>query len=170
MRVIFLDIDGVLNSTKTCVAFGGYPLELHHIDAFDQVAIRLLRRLCDSSGIQIVLSSTWRKTDHWADVGKALGLPIIGDTPVMLGVRGEEIAAWLALHPEVKAYAIIDDDSDMLPEQMARFVKTDVNEGMTWADFQRLCALFGEPPYAGEVRERNWLNGPNRQSLAWDSP
>jgi len=167
MRVIFLDIDGVLNSTKTCVAFGGFPLELHHLDAFDQVAIRLLRRLCDSSGIQIVLSSTWRKTHHWHDVGQALGLPIIGDTPVMLGPRGEEISAWLTLHPEVNAYAIIDDDSDMLPDQMERFVQTDVHEGMTWADFQKLCALFGESPYAGEVRNRSWMDGPSKPALAW---
>ena len=45
MKVLFLDIDGVLNSTKTCVAFGGYPMELHHIEAFDKAAIRLIQRL-----------------------------------------------------------------------------------------------------------------------------
>jgi hypothetical protein len=31
--------------------------------------------------------------------------------------RGEEIAAWLAAHPEVELYAILDDHSDMLPHQ-----------------------------------------------------
>jgi hypothetical protein len=33
-------------------------------------------------------------------------------------IRGEEIKAWLHQHPEVTRYAIVDDDSDMLPEQV----------------------------------------------------
>lgn len=167
MRVLFLDIDGVLNSTKTCVAFGGFPHELHHIDAFDKAAIRLLQRLCDSSGVQIVLSSTWRKTHHWRDVGTALGLPIIDATPVMLGPRGIEIQAWLQAHPEVKQYAIIDDDGDMLADQKPRFVKTLHSEGMTFGDFEKLCKLFGEDAFAGEVRNRNWRDGP-AAPLNWD--
>ncbi|MDH0863237.1 HAD domain-containing protein [Mitsuaria sp. GD03876] len=94
MRVPFLDIDGVLNSSKTAVAFGGYPLELTHIGAFDRVAIRLLHRFCDSARVQVVLSSAWRLHHPFADVGKALGLPIIDATPWLCGQpRGFEIAS-----------------------------------------------------------------------------
>ncbi|MCO5338601.1 HAD domain-containing protein [Delftia tsuruhatensis] len=81
MRVLFLDIDGVLNSTRTCVAHGGFPHELTHTEAFDWVAIKLLQRLCDSSGIQVVLSSAWRLTHNFKDVAKAFDLPIIDRTP-----------------------------------------------------------------------------------------
>ena len=60
MKVLFLDIDGVLNSTRTAVANGGYPHELHHREAFDWTSIKLLQRLCDSAGVLVVLSSAWR--------------------------------------------------------------------------------------------------------------
>lgn len=167
MKVLFLDIDGVLNSTKTCVAFGGYPMELHHIEAFDKAAIRLIQRLCDSAGVQVVLSSAWRLSHDFKDVGKALDLPIIDRTPSLLGPRGLEINAWLSNHPEVEAFAIIDDDSDMLPDQLPRFVQTNNREGMTWGDFEKLCSLFGESAYSGEPRERDWQKGAG-VALAWE--
>lgn len=164
MKILFLDIDGVLNSAKTCCAFGGYPMELAHIAAFDQAAIRLVQRLCDSAGVQIVLSSAWRISHPFAEVGSALGLPIIDRTPSSAGPRGREIQAWLDAHPEVEQYAIVDDDSDMLGEQMPRFVKTNGEEGLTFSDFRKLCELFGESPWAGEPRQRHWRTG---QALDW---
>jgi hypothetical protein len=45
--------------------------------------------------------------------------------------RGSEIAEWLSRHPEVDRYAIVDDDSDMLPEQVPFFVQTSFETGMT---------------------------------------
>jgi hypothetical protein len=167
VKVLFLDIDGVLNSTKTCVAFGGYPLRLEELGAFDHVAIRLLQRLCDSAGVVICLSSAWRLDNDFKDVGAAFGLPIIDRTPSSLGPRGREIQQWLDAHPEVEQYAIIDDDGDMLPEQMPRFVHTDGHEGMTWADFTKLCSLFGESAYAGSPRHRNWKT--KSLVLDWDA-
>lgn len=156
MKVLFLDIDGVLNSVRTCVAYGGYP---HKLDqpAFDKVAIKLLQRLCDSAGVSVVLSSAWRITHDFRDVARAFDLPIIDRTP-SIGLRGEEIAAWLSVHPEVESYAIVDDDGDMLPEQLSRFVQTSGHEGLSWSDYENLCALLGATPYEGEARDRNWLN------------
>ena len=46
------------------------------------------------------------------------------------GVRGHEIQEWLDKHPEVTRYAILDDDSDMLPEQMPNFFKTTFQNGL----------------------------------------
>jgi hypothetical protein len=166
MRVLFLDIDGVLNSTRTCVAFGGYPMELEHLGAFDHVAIRLLQRMCDSAGVQIVLSSAWRLFHDHKEVASALGLPIIDRTPSMPGPRGGEIADWLSRHPEVEEYAIVDDDPDMLPEQLPRFVKTSGEEGLSFGDYRKLCSLLGANPYEGEPRDRNWRGGGVK--LAWE--
>lgn len=159
MKVLFLDIDGVLNSAKTCCAFGGYPMSMEHIAAFDQAAIRLLQRLCDSAGVQVVLSSSWRNDKDWATYGQALGLPIIDRTPSSMGPRGREIQTWLDAHPEVEQYAIVDDDSDMLPEQAPRFVHTNGDEGLTFADYRKLCDLFGESPWDGKPRHRHWRTG-----------
>src|SRR3546814_6841131 len=44
--------------------------------------------------------------------------------------RGGEIAEWLSRHPEVSVYAIVDDDSDMLPEQRHAFVQTRFEDGI----------------------------------------
>ena len=168
MKVIFLDIDGVLNSTKTSQAMGGYPQELYEREAFDWMAIRLLQRLADSSGVQFVLSSAWRLYFSFEDVAKAFDLPIIGATPSSSAdgtERGYEIRDWLTVHPEVDAYVILDDDPDMLEEQMSNFVKTDTNEGMSWKDFSQVCSILGESPFAGEVRDRNWRD----TKLGWEA-
>lgn len=166
MKIIFLDIDGVLNSTKTCIAFGGYPNELEHKGAFDWVAIKLLQRLCDSEGIQIVLSSTWRRFYELKDIADALDLPIIDKTIYLGGdARGEEIKEWLIRHPDVEMYAIIDDDSDMLGDQLPFFVHTDGAEGFTWKNYGQLCRIFKTAPYVGEARDRNWRTPP----MAWES-
>jgi hypothetical protein len=158
MKVLFLDIDGVLNSAKTCCAFGGYPFTMDHIGAFDQAAIRLIQRLCDQ-GVQVVLSSSWRNDKDWETYGPGLGLPIIDRTPSSMGPRGSEIKQWLDAHPEVEQYAIVDDDRDMLAEQLPRFVKTNGEEGLTFADYRKLCELFGMNPWDGAPRQRHWKTG-----------
>jgi hypothetical protein len=157
MKVLFLDIDGVLNSVKTSVAFGGYPLDITESKAFDWVAIKLLQRMCDSSGVQIVLSSTWRTFFTVKEMAAALELPIIDATPVRLsGCRGLEIQEWLDENPGIEKYCIIDDDPDMLESQKPYFVQTNAFEGMTWEDFTRVCKILDVSPYEGEPRDRNW--------------
>lgn len=116
MKVIFLDIDGVLNSHETLPASEkGGMLGIHAVLASRFVA--LLAR----TGAHWVLSSTWRQSEHWRATMRANGLPMDlceGRTPVHRGhIRGEEIDEWLRLHPAVESYAIIDDDRDMLPHQ-----------------------------------------------------
>ena len=148
-RVLFLDLDGVLNSSRTCLAFGDYPhgLDDASVAKFDPVSLRLVRNLCRAAGLVIVLSSAWRRIHKFSDVAAALDLPIVGATPMSeTGFRGGEIAEWLADHPEVSSWAIIDDDTDMLPGQLPRFVRTAGQDGMLWSDFARLCALFGVTP------------------------
>lgn len=157
MKVVFLDIDGVLNSTRTCVACGGYPFDFtpEAMDQFDHVALGLIRGIVSVADASVVLSSSWRLTHDWNDVAKALALPIMGRTPSLCGPRGAEIAAWLADHPEVEAYAIVDDSADMLPEQMAHFVRTDMHEGFMWRDAVKLAGLMGVNPYdAAKCRVR----------------
>lgn len=145
MKVLFLDIDGVLNCHRTAIAFGGIP----HTTArngrarLDEVAIRLIGGIVRRAGAVIVLSSTWRKHADWPDYGPALDLPIVDRTPSCSGCRGDEIAKWLSEHPEVEAYAIVDDDSDMLPEQKPYFVHTSGTDGFSWANAGDLARLLG---------------------------
>lgn len=165
MKVLFLDIDGVLNSTRSCIAHFGYPHGFTdaQLAMFDLVAVGLIQRLCQVNGISVVVSSSWRINHTWQEIGRALGLPTIDSTPRLVGSRGKEIAAWLEQHPEVQRYAIVDDDSDMLPEQTPFFVKTNGEEGLTMGDFRKLCEIFGVNAY-----ERGPLPRPvNGQALDW---
>lgn len=167
-KVLFLDIDGVLNSHRTAIAFGGMPFRVHRDRAmFDEVAIRLIAGIVKAAGAGIVLSSSWRLSDsRWADIGPALGLPIFDRTPSMLGPRGREIGAWLEAHPEVDTYAIVDDDPDMLPDQLPFFVQTDMHDGLTWTKAVRLADLLGVRIF--DVNRGARMPVPAATALQWD--
>lgn len=128
ISVIFLDFDGVLNSLRSAIAFETYQ-------RFDPVAVKIVRRLCDETDSKIVVSSTWR-IGHTVDTlqlrmrecgAGALSPLVIGMTGRDGKIRGDEIRAWLNTNP-VHRYVIIDDGSDMHPDQY--FVKTDHAVGM----------------------------------------
>ena len=62
---------------------------------------------------------------HYIDVTKDLQ----GGEKRGIVDRGVEVQEWLDRHPAVEQYAIIDDDSDFLPNQW--LFKTSFNEGLT---------------------------------------
>ena len=141
-KILFLDIDGVLDSRRSVLAFNGYPRPGSD-EKFDPVAVALIRRLCNN-GVKIVLSSSWRigQRETYKSI---LGLPIIGRTPCLEGVRGREIAQWLSSHEKPKKWAILDDDSDMLDEQMSHFVHVDASNGLLLQDYELLCHILDVP-------------------------
>lgn len=144
MKVLFLDFDGVINSIRSAVAFGGYPWNVtaKSIKLFDPVGLRLIRMVCEKTGAKIVLSSTWRKCFKYDELGKALDLPIISATPKTLSrSRGEEIEMWLNEN-KVDQYAIVDDDSDMLKSQFPYFVKTCPKNGLSFENYEHLLEIL----------------------------
>lgn len=170
-RVLFLDIDGVLNTHSAWrKGFNG------HRDC-DPDAMRRLNALCVRTGCRVVVSSTWRIGFYRGKDGCRAHLRRLGfrgrfhrdwrtgHDPSR--VRGTEIAAWLAAHPGVAGYAIVDDDSDMLPEQMPRFVQTGYELGLEDTHVERLAALLHgcpaeatdpmDPPPPWLARGESWL-------------
>jgi hypothetical protein len=165
MKVLFLDIDGVLNSAASAelhhrlvkqnsfVVFQDPPQDLG-CKAYDfcPVAVANLNYLLGQvPDLQIVISSMWRigrTLPELQAIFTYLGLPsarIIGQTPFhndFGAVRGVEIKEWLTQHPEVIQYGIVDDDSDMLPEQLTNFFKTDEYLGLTYRDALKLVQHF----------------------------
>ncbi len=129
MKVIFLDIDGVLNSRR-------YDRIRTSSDGnIDISRLPLLKRLVKERDAKIVLTSSWRI--HW-DVDPALrdsvgaeldlafrnaGLPIYSKTPV-LGDRAEEIRSWLASHPDTESFVILDDLTGGWGDLEPRLVRT----------------------------------------------
>jgi hypothetical protein len=110
MRVIFLDIDGVLNCKRT-----PNPRKLPYV--IDPVLLERLLRLLDRSDAKVVLSSTWRYDPAGLFSARRLGVPFIDVLPDMPGQpRRDEILAWLVAHPDTNRFAVIDDEDDELDE------------------------------------------------------
>lgn len=156
VRVLFLDVDGVLNSNRTLLASGNFPHPHNYEqrrEMFDWAAIKMLQGLCRAGNLKVVLSSSWRygaDAEWLAKFGEFLGLPIVDKTPTdwrPQQTRGHEIKAWLDNHVECTHYAIVDDDGDMLPEQKTQFVQTRHEDGLTWAPFNKLCSIFSVSPW-----------------------
>lgn len=145
MKAVFLDFDGVLNSHRSAIAYGGvsWSGEAGIRGKMDDIAVRLIGGIVRQAGAVVVLSTSWRNDSMWTTYGKALDLPVVDRTPSLPGSRGTEIAAWLARHPGVERYAIIDDDADMLPEQQPYFIHTSMFDGFSWANALRLADLMG---------------------------
>lgn len=146
MNILFLDIDGVLNSGRTFAAFGAYPLSVRGADRrmFDEVAISLVRGVVRAAGAKIILSSAWRLTEDLQEMADGLDLPIIGKTPhIPEACRGAEIDDWMRLNPGVERYAILEDLETMLPHQEPYVVRTSPQDGLCYADAAKLATLLG---------------------------
>lgn len=163
MRILFLDIDGVLNSRRSSLYYqqdvdgllvirDGNPFA-----DLDWVAVNMIKFLCTKQQVKLVLSSSWRETWDLGTLGQKLGLEFYDATDTGCGTRGEQIQRWLDTHPEVTEYAIVDDNSGMLQSQKDHFVQTDFDEGLTYADWKRLRDILD-----------GRLGGVQRNSLMWD--
>ena len=151
MKVIFCDVDGVLNNKKTQARSpSGYT-------GVSDGLIRNLQKITAETGAVIVLSSDWRlvKDDpsHGKDyryldrklrfVGK---MKIYDHTPdISWRERGHEIRRYLDEHPQVTDYVVLDDlpfrdfkDSGLL----GNLVLTDHAEGLTDADVERAVKIL----------------------------
>lgn len=142
MKILFLDIDGVLNSVRSAVAYEGYPKPSDLLE-LDDIAINLIKKVCIKTNSFICLSSTWRYSiKDIIAFAKEIDLPIIAKTPYKLSSnRGEEIQMWLDKN-KVEKYAIVDDDSDMLKEQLPLFVKVDGKNGLSYENYEALLKLL----------------------------
>lgn len=120
-KVIFLDIDGVLNNFDS-------P-EVHR-EVIDKNMVLRLKRIVDASGANIILTSSWRLFYHtWQNCGdqrlaehykklmaafEESNITVYGVTnEVSYGAnsRPEEINEWLGSHQDIKNYVILDDSS-----------------------------------------------------------
>ena len=141
MKLIFLDIDGVLINRESCMkGFGEvYP-----------PAVAELNRLIENTDAAIVVSSCWRIGRSVPDLRELLGTwgvraRVIDKTPNHPdGVRGGEIQEWLTeyqKHRYVESFVILDDDQDM-EELLPRLVHTNFETGLTAADCAKAKELL----------------------------
>lgn len=145
MKILFLDYDGVVNTPmwdekgERC----SYNFPFHN-KVNNYQAVQWISEFCQKFGFSIVVTSTWRIDDNYKEClingGLRDGVEILGRTDDLYRSgekhsRGEEIQKWLNEHPECEYYLIVDDDSDILPEQKNNFVKTDTLIGFTMREY-----------------------------------
>ena len=166
MKVLFLDIDGVLNSENWfayriyCIKNNMVNILMNFVDTddrnikhkltmLDDRAIANLNRIIEETGCKVVLSSSWRSSIESENIFTQNLLKLKGFKYEFYDVtprlwfsdfsirRGEEINFWLDKESEkheIESFVILDDDSDMLPEQMNNFIHVDGQVGLTDRD------------------------------------
>lgn len=161
MNIIFLDIDGVLNSDlwyqqQAPLTRESNQLEVH----LDPHAISLLNKIILKTNAAIVLSSTWRRyypINAIQTIFEQQGFKgkFIDSTPDLTSkdssfVRGNEILKWCKDNEAVigkpyhqfKSYAILDDKNDMLYWQRHNFFQTDRYCGLTPSKASEIIRFF----------------------------
>jgi hypothetical protein len=155
MKVIFLDIDGVLNSAifykERMVRLKMGVVKEHPLDEFCPDLVSNLNEITDKTGAKIVLSSTWRLGRSLEELRHLFRL--VGITGELIGKtdhlhfedysksvpRGCEIQKWIEDNKGIlgtnllswKSYVIIDDDGDMLYWHRKNFFQTDGTVGLS---------------------------------------
>jgi hypothetical protein len=135
MKVLFLDIDGVLNPFRT-----DYDGEI--VTRLDDKCVQNLRHVVEETGCKIVISSTWKVSSHLMDMLDEELVPnlpngsVIGCTPTILPQekREKEISAYISEHSDdIEKYVVVDDYdfelSDFIKE--GKCVITDALSGFT---------------------------------------
>ena len=139
MRVIFLDVDGVLNHDSSMELTKDYWTKP------EPYLIQKLKKIVDKTDAKLVLSSDWRldrddeeEDFHYFTLVRMLyeyDMGLWDFTPFLGNVsRGTEISEYLSEHEdEIESFVILDDRCDMEPVK-DRLVRTDHSVGLTDED------------------------------------
>lgn len=143
MKILFLDVDGVLNYEMCEAKIGVYY-------GVDQGKVKLLKQIIDATGAKIVLSSTWRRNiqvgmplecqdDPFAielmSKLQAEGLKIYDLTPVDKSdsYRYEQIMSVMKEYKHsgqmIDAWCVLDDD------MFDRFNEPEFRKHLVWTNF-----------------------------------
>lgn len=167
-KIVFLDIDGVLNTEhyQGLLQYQGKSWQDEYGAFFDPNAVKQLKRIIDATGADIVVESSWKYLglDAMKDLWKVRSLPgkIIDITPSsvsdehlininldyldtsILNCKGIEIDSWLAEQTEDIRYVIIDDEYVVLDSQLSNFILTNPYEGLTEEQANKAISILNE--------------------------
>lgn len=156
-NVIFLDIDGVLNSNFWNE---NHQREISDGTLIDEEMIGILATLVKKTDSLIILHSGWRiwfdtnlkplreEAQRLVDMFNKEGIQIDGVTPDLTTeeirrtkkfslVKAEEILMWVKMHEDIGGWVVIDD-LDLHNELIeVHQVKTDASVGLTIEDVER---------------------------------
>jgi len=157
MKIIFLDIDGVLNSKNSMRRAGKCIFN----DNPDPIHIKWLNYIIEKTGAVVVISSVWRKNCSSSYIWRLLALlgfkgEVQGSTPSTGDIRGNEIRCWIdrynngkdwhltdrdkKLEP-IESFVILDDDADM-GNFANRLVQCENENGLTKKEAEKAIKIL----------------------------
>lgn len=144
MRVLFLDVDGVLNRT------GYQPVESFGLRSWiePELASRLSIVLARTDA-RIVMSSDWRVGRTLERIGEELNAagitaPVLGKTPELGGPRWREIETWMVENAVAREQVVIVDDGFSMGPLDDRFVRVSPLAGLGDGACAGIVRLFGK--------------------------
>ena len=163
MKVIFLDVDGVLNSDEYFDKIRN--LDIQGIEReVDIEKIKLLKKAIDKTGAKVVLSSSWRYTKYAQYLKELLSNYdiYVDPTPFIENERGLEIKKWLSDNQDVEDFVILDDEIfDSYDESLIKnLIKTsngngrNFGEGLLPRDVDEIIKRLGRKKSKNEEIER----------------
>lgn len=160
MKVIFLDIDGVLNSDEYLDKVKNSYIQGIERD-IDVGKVKLLKRAIDETGARVVLSSSWRYTRNARYLKELLANYEIrvDSTPYIQDIRGLEIKKWLSENQGVEDFIILDDEIfDSFDEELIKkLVKVSngngrsLGEGLLPKDVDEIIERLGRKKVKEEI-------------------
>lgn len=125
INIIFLDIDGVLNTIRNqdLQEENDGRMKFQHQFNFDEECMKNLKEIILKFDAYVVISSSWRIEKDKVYMSELLrnfkeyeiDNRIIDITPSFSTTRGEEIKKWLFDNKDkVSNYIILDDEDDMI--------------------------------------------------------
>ena len=146
MKVIFVDVDGVLNSDDFIDSVKGSQ-------DIDIKTIRLLKNAVNETGAKIVMDTSFRYTKSFLKVQEMLlqnGI-LFDKTPFIDNERGKEIKQYLAEHKDIEDYILLDDVifPDFDDELLRHLIKMDdtnsrgIGKGLQKKDIEEIIRRFG---------------------------
>jgi hypothetical protein len=159
MKIIFLDIDGVLNSSLF--------LKDHKNTLIDDRCVSLLGELIIISKAKVVLHSGWKALfddnmlptrDDAAFLHNVLRknkISLYDKTPdfsteeirkaqTFSKVKAKEILSWIETHASIESYVVLDDLDLNNDEVSAHQIKTDNQKGLTKKDVDNALKMLNQ--------------------------
>lgn len=146
MKVIFLDIDGVLTieQARDPYVFSGLLPE----------KMDLLNEIVEKTGARVVISSSWKKNTNVESLALTFRQnwfkgEVFDKTPDLPGMtpggeRGHEIQYWIYLHWPIESFVILDGGNDMA-HLKDRLIQTESEIGLTRKHVDLAVALLRLP-------------------------
>lgn len=158
MKIVFLDIDGVLNSAtyfwskeyldETAQLTDAELMMLEHPSNLDPVALQMINHIVKESGAEVVLSSSHRmkrSIEEWTTLMQKRGatFKITDRTPKFSdATKGTEILSFIkSMRNRPDSIVILDDHNEM--ENLKKYlVLTDAKFGITMGDVEKALQIL----------------------------